>query len=247
MTDKAPSPSHPLPDRIPAGSSDHAREIHTHIVQSIRALSGPTVDNALDTDFKSRFTELLNLFDRYQTQVLSDVERHQTCIAGCSSCCYHWVEDVYSFEAEIIADFIRTRFPDRIPMIIRRFQEDERALSELDEKLCENGHVDDDTVYFEQLLDEFFQLRRSCALLELDGTCSIYPVRPLTCRTYLSFSDPKLCDPANSRNGGGDTWILDMEENAANLMDRLHLQFDRFDGDTGLRSLVAKCLVERRK
>lgn len=236
--------SRPHSDRIPAGTSPRTREIHDRIVESIQSLSRLKAANALDSLFKTQFTDLLALFDEYQRQVLSDTKRNETCIAGCSYCCYHWVEDVYSFEAEIIADYIRSRFPDRIATIIHRFQEDELALSYLDERLCESGLSDDSDNYIERLLDAFYRLQRPCALLKPDGTCAVYPVRPLTCRTYISFSDPKLCDPANSQNGGGDTYILDMQDIAADLLDRLHLRFDRFDGDVGLRSLVAKYLRE---
>ncbi len=234
--------SRPHADRIPAGASDRAREIHKRIVHTIESISNLKAVSPLDEVFKSEYMNLLTLFDQYQRQVLCDYGQRETCTAGCSYCCHHWVEDVYSFEAEIIADYIRTKYPDSVANIIHQFQEDESALSYLDERLCDKGFSDQNDDYIEGLLDEFYRLRRPCALLSPRGTCLVYPVRPLTCRTYISFSDPKLCDPANSRNGGGDTYILDMEENAADLLDRLHIRFDRFDGDVGLRSLVAKYL-----
>ena len=37
-----------------------------------------------------------------------------------------------------------------------------------------------------------FNNRNACSFLK-NNQCSIYPVRPFVCRTYISFSDPDLC------------------------------------------------------
>jgi hypothetical protein len=70
----------------------------------------------------------------------------------------------------------------------------------------------------------------------------IYPVRPLTCRMYLSTSDPLRCNPDYIHASLTPTMIIDLSEEANRILDRLHFRFQRFDGDTGLRSLLLKHL-----
>ena len=38
---------------------------------------------------------------------------------------------------------------------------------------------------------------KQCVFLK-DNECSIYPVRPLSCRNYFVYNDPKLCDTNNT-------------------------------------------------
>ena len=42
---------------------------------------------------------------------------------------------------------------------------------------------------------------KKCVFLK-NNECSIYPIRPLSCRNYFVYNDPKLCDTDN-KNGNG--------------------------------------------
>jgi Fe-S-cluster containining protein len=79
-------------------------------------------------------------------------------------------------------------------------------------------------------------------LLGDDGTCCVYPVHPLTCRIYVSFSEPHRCDPDYINEDAVPTALLDLEEQANRILDSLHFRYRRFGDDTGLRSLLASYL-----
>ena len=90
------------------------------------------------------------------------------CGPGCDWCCY---QRVSATPAEVlrIADFLRqTRSPEELAAL-------QQALAQLDAQT--RG------VSVQQRLG----LKQLCPLL-VDGGCSIYPVRPLTCRGYTSNS-----------------------------------------------------------
>jgi hypothetical protein len=59
----------------------------------------------------------------------------------------------------------------------------------------------------------------------------------------MSFSDPSHCMPEYVDETDVRTYMLDMEEEAGELLDELHERFIRFPGVTGLRALVARALA----
>jgi Fe-S-cluster containining protein len=90
------------------------------------------------------------------------------CGPGCDWCCY---QRVSATPAEVlrIAEFLRqTRTPDELAVL-------QQNLAEIDPQT--RGLT----------VDQRLRLKQLCPLL-VDGGCSIYPVRPLTCRGYTSNS-----------------------------------------------------------
>jgi Fe-S-cluster containining protein len=225
---------------------EDAQRTHRAIVDNIDWLLAQTPP-VHGPDFGERWRAIMTMLARYQQQVIAATDYRAVCGRGCSACCFHWVEDVYSFEAELIAMHIRVRFADMIPAILERCRADEQALIALqdivDRKLA--GADDPEAAQIDSvdlLLASFYQLKRPCPLLAGDGSCGIYAVRPLTCRIYMSFSDPSFCEPEHIHDDEIRTYLLDVEEHASQRLDRLHERYDRFDGDTGLRSLLIKLL-----
>jgi Fe-S-cluster containining protein len=254
--DRTKSPADLKLDRIRLGNKrpplavpESARAVQRQIVSHIKNLLDSDVRSPLDPFFMNEYRAVLDLFEKYQHMVIEHSGHHVTCARGCTRCCFHWVEDVYSFEAEIVADYIRTNRAEQIDEIIEKFSRDIEEVERLDlivaEKLKKYSHEEGceriDPV--DLLLASFYQLRRPCALLTDSGECGIYPVRPLTCRVYVSFSDPVYCDPDYINVSDVRTYLLDLQETASRLLDQLHMEFDRFDGDTGLRSVLVKCLT----
>lgn len=226
--------------------SNEAKEIHQKIVSLLTILEQKGYSSVLKSDFKKSYFEILNLFDLYQKLVLQNSSVKCTCQRKCRSCCFHWVEDVNSFEAELIADYIRTTQSSQIPTIVNRCLEDQKELERLftfvQSSMSNRAESDDEIDEVDLLLSVFYQAKRPCPLLDSEGSCSIYPVRPLTCRVYMSFSDPVLCDPAYINDEIVPTYLLNLEEEANDILDRLHFKYQRFEGDTGLRSLLIKYL-----
>ena len=93
----------------------------------------------------------------------------------------------------------------------------------MEQKLIENRvnkEVSDlDTT--DLLLASYYQLERPCALLSDNGICSIYEIRPLTCRIYISFSDPHSCSAECINESNIPTYLLDLEESASKLLDMI--------------------------
>ena len=100
---------------------------------------------------------------------------HIACAAGCGSCCVVNVA-VLLPEAVAIANFLWERGEPALGEVAGR-------LAELHQQVC---WLDD---------DERILLRRPCAFLDAGGSCSIYPVRPLLCRSVTS-TDPLRCREA---------------------------------------------------
>lgn len=95
------------------------------------------------------------------------------CAAGCAACCRYWVEAT-PLEAIDIADELRAKGRDT-PLM--------RA------KLESVGNLMQRKTH-----EEYWRLGRYCPLLGPDRKCSVYSVRPATCRLHQSVTDPALCD-----------------------------------------------------
>jgi Fe-S-cluster containining protein len=103
------------------------------------------------------------------------IERHfsakiglVSCRKGCSFCC-HYNVDVNSGEAMVIVDYCRQNGID-----IDRGYLEQQALLKRNEVPLHPTHS-------------------RCIFLK-DGLCSIYAVRPISCRKYYVTNDPKYCD-----------------------------------------------------
>ncbi len=112
-----------------------AKRIHQEIVLLLENLLALDVSSPCHKKFISRYKKVLSLFHQYQEEVIKGYHKSVTCRKGCTYCCYHWVEDVYSFEAEIITEYIRTHFPQKIEMIIEMFAEDESEFSKIKKEI----------------------------------------------------------------------------------------------------------------
>ena len=224
-----------------------AQETHAQIYQRLAALEAGGSRSCLEPEFKKTWGEILPLIDRYQKEIAGASQMTTSCAAGCAACCCHWVEDVNSFEAEMIAEHIQSTCSDKIPSILTQCRRDEESLLQLnnivESKLAAEHDRPSATAIdpIDLLLASFYRLRSRCPLLE-NGLCLAYPVRPLTCRMYVSFSAPERCDPDFIDNKDIPTYLFDLEEAADGIIDRLHFRFLKFENDTGLRSLLAKYL-----
>jgi len=225
--------------------SEKAKELHAAIVTELSRLCDLQAASCRDEAFRKGFLEIARLYDLYQEEVLAGSQLTATCSKGCSWCCSHWVDDVYSFEAELVADYIEKNFPERIPDIKRYLEEDRAQLDYLEKMLQEKiaaDHVGEDLDRRDLLLSCFYILNRPCILLDVEGACSVYPVRPLTCRIYVSLGPPIECDPETADEMEPETCILDLDKEADALLEKLHDRYDRFDDERGLRALLLKLL-----
>lgn len=98
---------------------------------------------------------------------LSLSEMTVACCAGCHYCC-HVKVDVQPRDIFLVADFIRSRFtPEKQDAVLRKAQENWKRIEPM-------------------TLAQHFNAGLPCPLLE-DGKCSVYPVRPSSCREAHSL------------------------------------------------------------
>ena len=226
-----------------------ARKIEKEIVSVLKQLLKQAHPSCLDKRFRSAYAKALALFSRYQREVLAAYPLAATCKKGCGVCCSHWPEDTYSFEALLIADHIKKNRPDEIDRIAKTLKGDRQCLDRIkravEERLkdpSERAALGDIDPY-DVALTSFYQFNRPCPLLDKNGSCSIYAIRPFTCRVYVSFSSLDLCRPDNILGDKAMTYLLDLEKDTSELFDRLHFMYDVFDGETGLRAMLYKALT----
>jgi Fe-S-cluster containining protein len=227
-----------------------ARKIEKEIVSILKHLLKRAHPSCLDKEFLSAYVKALGLFSLYQGMVLAAYPLTATCKKGCGICCNHWPEDTYSFEVLRIADYLKKHRPDKIDRIVKILKGDMQCLDRIKRAVEERlkdpserdalGGIDP----YDVALSGFYQFNRPCPLLDKNGSCTIYTIRPFTCRVYVSFSSPDLCRPGNILGDKAMTYLLDLEKDTSELFDRLHFMYDVFDGETGLRAMLYKALTE---
>ena len=122
--------------------------------------------------------------------------RSISCRAGCGACCRQMVP-VSLFEAEAMTAWIQTLPPEQRAELERRFHRALTALRDAGviEKILSNEWVLEEEKTT-QLATDYFHAGVACPFLERES-CSIHPIRPLSCREYLVTSPPELCrDPS---------------------------------------------------
>jgi Fe-S-cluster containining protein len=226
-----------------------ARGIERRIVRLLSSLIKIQYASCLDKRFIARYREILTLFSRYQKTVLENHPLKTRCGKNCGICCNHWPEDTYSFEVRYIAEYLKKRRPRDMERIIETLHGDIECLDRIKKTVAARisdpkaraalGDIDP----YDVVLSSFYQINRPCPLLDRNGSCSIYAIRPFTCRVYMSFSPPELCRPGKILGDNAMTYLLDLEKDTSELFDRLHFMYDVFDGETGLRAMLYKALT----
>ena len=133
-------------------------------------------NDSIGRTFKSLLSEVDNAFvaltERYPAEV--------RCGPGCDDCC-HAVFSISMVEAFFIERHLRSRLfaedPELFERLARRAEDfqKERELREKEMPLVENNQAS---------IEHFGKWRIRCPMLEEDKRCSIYQLRPLTCRAY---------------------------------------------------------------
>lgn len=114
----------------------------------------------------------------------------KACHAGCSACC-HQIVDVLNREASLVTDFVAQEMPapqrerarEQADAWLRTFNGVTRAATPAAPLRPEEVNA---------ARVEFRRRREACPFL-IGGQCTIYPVRPVICRSHIVETDPEAC------------------------------------------------------
>jgi Fe-S-cluster containining protein len=130
--------------------------------------------------------------DAHVRKQLDTLQGPVSCSKGCAGCCR---------QLTLIATVEAQNIVETYPEIVRRALPVLKAQVALLDAEAERRGIPPvlTTETRNAFSDAWWLAGQSCAFL-VDGLCSIYPQRPLACRTYFVRSDPALChDPGVGR------------------------------------------------
>jgi Fe-S-cluster containining protein len=149
---------------------------------------------------RTNLTQLLPIVQSLENAIIGRIAQEAdqagtpiSCRAGCGACCRQLVP-VSFFEAEALAHWMNTLPVEQRANLEQRFH---RALLKLRDagvidKILDQRWMEDEQLTT-QLAVDYFHAGVACPFLE-NESCSIHPMRPLSCREYLVTSPPALCD-----------------------------------------------------
>jgi Fe-S-cluster containining protein len=162
---------------------------------------------------------------KHVTQTYSRVDKEITdaraalpgipCKRGCNACCrMHTI--ITAAEAFTIVEKHPELVRSRLPVL----KEQAEIMTDLAKK------YDNQTLKHEVVIgSDWWALQLACPLLLDDGSCGVYAVRPIACRTHMVVDDPARCAmvpavyiahcvPIQLRDGAyteiSDNWFADM-------------------------------------
>lgn len=152
---------------------------------------------------KTTLTQLLPVIQNFDSGIINQIVDEAaaaghplSCKAGCGACCRQMVP-LSLFEAEALQEWFRNLPAERRAELEQRFHRGLLALRDagvLEQIIDGKWTLDEKAVA--QLSIDYFHAGVPCPFLE-NESCSIHPIRPLSCREYLVTSSPELCkDPA---------------------------------------------------
>lgn len=135
-------------------------------------------------------------------QEAAEAGRPISCGPACGACCRQLVP-VSLFEAEALTGWLQSLSEERRVELEQRFHRALLALRDAGviDKILDEKWLDEKDLATRLAID-YFHSGVPCPFLE-DESCSIHPIRPLSCREYLVTSPTELCrDPSvNSVSG----------------------------------------------
>lgn len=168
---------------------------------------------------------------------ISQFEKYAPCKKGCGHCCSLYLECT-AIEAEAIRRHIVKERKEDLDILNKRIDEMRQNL-----KTVKNSHElnfdERKELYLNYLLK-----KESCVFLNEEKACSIYNVRPLSCRKFIVFNESEKCN--------GTEEIVVPQLAPANigslLIDHLSMSVKRYNGlnyeENGEKHSIKRPLIE---
>lgn len=163
--------------------------------------------------------EYHRLFSEYLEAVLPQQPRPIQCRPACGNCCHHYPMSVEPFELLTLYGDLRGR--NDLLDIMEACQVRSSLFSRMFESRrteAENGKIeggesrttqmDLDDYAEDKALHDYFAAWNPCPFSDKKGDCTVYPLRPVSCRMYFSETDPKFCTPEHLQTPENDSYIV---------------------------------------
>jgi len=146
------------------------------------------LETSVEDKLLNSFSELLELVSEEITNMEETLQMKPTCTMGCAFCCYFPII-INEMEAKLMKKAIESLPAERKDKIRSHLNEYYKQYAEQIELIA--------TLDFES--DESFKLKYinkqlPCVMLNTKtNQCMAYEIRPIPCRTYMNYADPKVC------------------------------------------------------
>jgi len=176
MTDAAPMPDADLLDFTSPAGRAHWQDVSRRLAAEVSfRIAECRRGGAADIDILTAETRAA--YARFDAAVAPHEPLPVACRRGCCECCYLTVSVTFG-EALTVAGYVVATRPDLIPRLEATAA---RVATYADRDARRRAVI-------------------PCAFLEADGSCAVYPVRPMACRGANS-PDARLCGPRNDPEG----------------------------------------------
>ena len=182
------------------------------IAMSLGRESAIGPDNLLEElpKIKEFTREYHRLFSEYLEAVLPQQPRPIQCRPACGNCCHHYPMSVEPFELVTLYCDLRGR--NDLLDIMEACQVRSSLFSKFFETRRVEGAVPDqmdlDDYAEDKALHDYFSTWNPCPFSDKKGDCTVYPLRPVSCRMYFSETDPKFCTPEHLQTPENDSYIV---------------------------------------
>lgn len=157
-----------------------------------------------------KFTKAYHeVYARYLKAVLPQQPRPIQCRPACGNCCHHYPMSVEPFELLYLYSELRKR--DDFLEIIEVCQMRSSLFDSLLKKRLSTMESEDEAE--DRALHDYFAEWRSCPFSNKVGDCTVYPLRPVSCRMYFSETDPQYCTPEFLQTERNDSYIVYLPDN----------------------------------
>ncbi len=157
--------------------------------------------------------ELYSIYDRYIQ--LSAIEKAEPvfCGSGCSTCCKHYPTSIEPFELLYLHAALYNR--EDYGNIIYAFHQRASIFQKLAGGVVNTAQEEDELLY------TYFLKNIPCPMLAKDGSCSIYAFRPMTCRMFISFSEPKYCGGTNAISELNRNYVVELPDHIEVILSQI--------------------------
>ena len=163
--------------------------------------------------------EYHRLFSEYLDAVLPQQPRPIQCRPACGNCCHHYPMSVEPFELLTLYGDLRGRndlldimeaCQVRSSLFSRMFESrrTEAEKGEIADGEGQGSQMDLDDYAEDKALHDYFAAWKPCPFSDKKGDCTVYPLRPVSCRMYFSETDPKFCTPEHLQTPENDSYIV---------------------------------------